>query len=135
MAVSLPHVDVDAVRDAVRDLSRDLDVSRLEVPRLSVIRDELARLELPSADDVRRELERFERDLPDVGRLLHRPAKSTPWLQAPSTAIMLGAVALVAGVVAGGILAWLYQPERGVQRRKALRRRMHKFQRKVQHQL
>lgn len=146
MAVRLPHVDADAVRDAVRDLSRDLDMSRLDVP-LNVIRGELARLELPSADDVRRELgrlelpsasdvrrefERFERELPDVGRLLHR-SKPTPWLQRPSTAVGLGVAALVAGAVVGGLLAWLYQPERGLRRRKALRRRLHRLQRNIQH--
>ena len=125
----LPSVDAEAVREAVRDLSRDVDLSRL-----SAIRDDLSQLELPSASDLRRELDRFDVDLPDVGRILRRqPPKPTPWLQMPSTALALGAVALVAGVVAGGVLAWLFQPDRGVERRKAVRRRLHRLQRSIQH--
>ena len=125
----LPSVDTEAVREAVRDLSRDVDLSRL-----SAIRDDLSQLELPSASDLRRELDRFDVDLPDVGRILRRqPPKPTPWLQMPSTALALGAVALVVGVVAGGVLAWLFQPDRGVERRKAVRRRLHRLQRSIQH--
>ena len=140
----LPSVDTEAVRDAVRDLSRDVDLSRLsairddlaqlDLPSASDLRRELAQLELPSASDLRRELDRFDVELPDVGRILRRqPPKPTPWLQMPSTALALGAVALVAGVVAGGVLAWLFQPDRGVERRKAVRRRLHRLQRSIQH--
>lgn len=143
----MPHLDAETVRDVMRDLSKDIDVSRL-----SGIRDDLARMDLPSAADVRRELDRhdiqgtltdlregigrIDRDafdqLPVVGRVLGRPTPR-PWLQAPTTAVVLGAAVLIAGAVLGGVLAWLYQPGAGVQRRKAVRRRLRKLQRTIQH--
>ena len=48
-------------------------------------------------------------------------------------AVVMGAVALLAGAALGGVLAWLYQPNVGVQRRKAVRRRLHRLQRQIQH--
>jgi len=155
----LPHVDPDTMRDVVRDLSRDLDMSRLtairddlghvdlpsaddlrrelgrlDLPSADDLRRELGRLDLPSADDFRRELRRFERDLPDVGKLIGRPRRRAVFVLPTLTpAVVMGAVALLAGAALGGVLAWLYQPNVGVQRRKAVRRRLHRLQRQIQH--
>ena len=140
----MPQVDPEALREVVRDLSLDLDRSRLsairddlgriELPTVGDLRDELARLELPRAGDVRRELQRFERDMPDVGRFLGRPARRAAFaLPAITPALVFGAVALLAGSALGGVLAWLYQPGAGPQRRKAARRRLHRLQRSIQH--
>jgi len=155
----LPHVDQDTMRDVVRDLSRDLDMSRLtairddlghvdlpsaddlrrelgrlDLPSADDLRRELGRLDLPSADDFRRELRRFERDLPDVGKLIGRPRRRAVFVLPTLTpAVVMGAVALLAGAALGGVLAWLYQPNVGVQRRKAVRRRLHRLQRQIQH--
>ena len=155
----LPHVDQDTMRDVVRDLSRDLDMSRLtairddlghvdlpsaddlrrelgrlDLPSADDLRRELGRLDLPSAEDLRRELRRFERDLPDVGKLIGRPRRRAVFVLPTLTpAVVMGAVALLAGAALGGVLAWLYQPNVGVQRRKAVRRRLHRLQRQIQH--
>jgi len=140
----LPHVDPDTMRDVVRDLSRDLDMSRLtairddlghvDLPSADDLRRELGRLDLPSAEDLRRELRRFERDLPDVGKLIGRPRRRAVFVLPTLTpAVVMGAVALLAGAALGGVLAWLYQPNVGVQRRKAVRRRLHRLQRQIQH--
>jgi len=155
----LPHVDQDTMRDVVRDLSRDLDMSRLtairddlghvdlpsaddlrrelgrlDLPSADDLRRELGRLDLPSADDFRRELRRFERDLPDVGKLIGRPRRRAVFVLPTLTpAVVMGAVALLAGAALGGVLAWLYQPNVGVQRRKAVRRRLHRLRRQIQH--
>jgi hypothetical protein len=143
-ALRLPQVDTDMLRDVVRDLSRDLDTSRLaglreelghfDVHRADDLRRELAKLDLPSAGDLRREFHRLERDLPDVGRRLARPARRAAFsLPTITPTIVMGSVALLAGVAMGGVLAWLYQPGVGVRRRKAVRRRRHRLQRKIQH--
>ena len=144
----LPQVDGDTLRDVMhelsRDLSRDLDMSRLttlrddlghiDLHRGDDLRRELAKLDLPSAGDVRRELHRLERDLPDVRRRLARPARRAAFaLPTITPTVVLGSVALMAGVAMGGVLAWLYQPGVGVQRRKAVRRRLHRLQRRIQH--
>ena len=83
---------------------------------------------------MRRELQRFERDLPDVGKLIGRPQAPAMFVLPTITpTVVFGAVALLAGAALGGVLAWLYQPGAGVQRRKAVRRRLHKLQRSIQH--
>ena len=139
----LPQVDADTLRDVMRDLSRDLDMSRLNALRDDLghidlhrgddLRRELAKLDLPSAGDLRRELHRLERDLPDVRGRLARPARAAFALPTITPTVVLGSVALMAGVAMGGVLAWLYQPGVGVQRRKAVRRRLHRLQRRIQH--
>jgi hypothetical protein len=66
--------------------------------------------------------------------MLGRPARKAAFtLPVITPAVILGGVALLAGAALGGVLAWLYQPGAGVQRRKAVRRRLRKLQRTVQH--
>ena len=140
----LPQVDADTIREVARDLSRDLDRSRLstlrddilglDLPSADDLRHELARLDLPSAGDLRRELQRLERDLPDLGKRFGRPAgRAAIALPTITPTVVMGAVALLAGATLGGVMAWLYQPGAGVKRRKAVRRRLHKLQRSIQH--
>ncbi len=139
--LKFPHVDTEAMLDAVRDLSRDIDTSRLVA-----LRDDLGRLELPRTDDLRRELDRLDLPdiskldlpditrLPDISRLLGRPARKAAFtLPVITPAVVLGGVMLLAGAALGGVLAWLYQPGLGVQRRRAVRRRLRKLQRMAQH--
>jgi hypothetical protein len=133
--LKFPHVDTEAMLDVVRDLSRDLDTSRLVA-----LRDDLGKLELPHTDDLRREFDKLDLrdisklDLPHLNKLLGRPARKAAWaLPVVTPAVVLGAVMLVAGAALGGMLAWLYQPDAGVQRRKAVRRRLRKMQRMIQH--
>jgi|GEM_PF-3971678 len=148
--LKFPHIDTEAMLDAMRDLSRDIDTSRLvalrddisklELPRAEDLRrgldrldmPDISKLELPRAEDLRRELDRL--DLPDLGRLLGRPARKAAFtLPVMTPAVVLGGVMLLAGAALGGVLAWLYQPGVGVQRRKGVRRRLRKLQRMVQH--
>jgi len=125
----VPQVDTDAIRDVVRDLSRDLDRSHL-----TALRDELRGFDLPSVDDLRHDLQRLERDLPDLGKRFGRPARRAAFaLPVITPTVVLGAAALLAGATLGSVLAWLYQPGVGVKRRKAVRRRLHKLQRSIQH--
>ncbi len=145
----LPHVDTEPLRDVVRDL-RELDMSRL-----TALRADLAERDLPTAADLRRELERIDLsatlgDLREgIGRIdlphldLERPHLAVPALRrllglphrrgSLGPALALGVVVLVVGAVVGGVLAWLLHPQAGPRRRKALRRRLVRFQRKVQH--
>lgn len=147
----LPQVDTRPVKAAVRDL-RDIDLSRL-----STLREDLAERDLPA--DLRRELERIDlrqeldrldlsgtvrdlraelqtgigrldRELPQVRRVLGRSAPRTVRV-GPGLAV--GVFLLVGGLVAGGLVAWLLHPTAGAARRKALRRRLHRLQRRIQH--
>jgi hypothetical protein len=145
----LPHVDTDPLREVVRDL-RELDMTRL-----TAIRDDLAERDRPTAADLRRELERIDLsatlgdlregirgiDLPHLH--LERPSLANATLRrllglpqrrgSIGPALALGVVVLVVGAAVGGVLAWLLHPEAGPRRRKAVRRRLARFQRKVQH--
>ena len=127
----LPQVDADALRDVVRDLSRDLDRSRL-----TALRDDLSR---PRPAYRGRPATRvcppgparapgtcggssidWSGTCPTSGRHIGRPARRAAFVLPTITpTVVLGAVALMAGAALGGVLAWLYQPGVGVQRRKA----------------
>jgi hypothetical protein len=145
----LPNVDTDTLRAAVRDL-RELDMSRL-----AALRDDVAERDLPTAADLRRELERIDLSA-TLGDLRHglagielshlgleRPHFAVSWLRrlfglpqrrgSLGPALALGVGVMVVGAVAGGVLAWLMHPDHGPRRRKAVRRRFHRLQRKVQH--
>ncbi|MCY7417055.1 MAG: hypothetical protein LH650_00910, partial [Chloroflexi bacterium] len=154
-----PHVDTEALLDAVRDLSRDIDTSRLvalrddlgklELPHTDDLRRELDRLDLPDLsklelpdlsklelpDISKLELPDISKlELPDLGRLIGRPARRAAWsLPVVTPAVVAAAVIVLAGAAVGGVLAWLYQPGCGAQRRKAVRRRLRKVQRMAQH--
>jgi hypothetical protein len=139
----LGRLDLPSADDLRRELGRlDLpsagdvrrELGRLDLPSAGDVRRELGRLDLPSPGDVRRELQRFERDLPDIGRFIGRPRRRALFVLPTITpTVVLGSAALLAGAALGGVLAWLYQPGAGPQRRKALRRRLHKLQRSIQH--
>ncbi len=136
----LPQVDADPLRDVMREL-RDVDLSRL-----SALRDELGERERAGVTDLRREFERLDLggawgdlreglgrldlEMPQVRRLFGRPARPGISL---GPALALGVVVLVGGAVVGGLLAWLLHPEAGPGRRKAVRRRLHRLQRRIQH--
>ncbi len=121
-ALKVPQVDTDTMRDIIRDVSRDLS-REVDLSRLAGLKDELGRLDLSRVGDLR-----------DVRRRIGRPDPRIAWSAPTITpAVVLGSAMVIAGVVLGGVLAWLYQPGVGRERRFALRRRLHRMQRSLQH--
>ncbi len=151
--LQLPRVDASAIRDRVRDI----DLSRLsdlgdEIRRLDLA-DEVKRLDIdalrhldldalrhlgdgaarPDIDLAQlRESPVVRRALRAIGR---EPRKRNLWssIQAPplSATIVSGAVIVLVGAALGGLVAWLYQPGKGDQRRARIRRKVGRIVRKV----
>lgn len=147
--VKLPWVDTNALAERLRDV----DLSRLaelgdELRKLDVAEgirqidvDALKRLDLDGLRHLAEGIERPEVDLPDlaeipgvrqVQRMLGMEPKPNLWRSltgAPpaGATIIAGAVIVLAGAALGAVLAWLYQPGKGEQRRTRLRRRLKRF--------
>jgi hypothetical protein len=131
-ADGLKGLDVDALRRLDIDSLRRLDVDalrRFDLDALRHLGDGVERPELdlgPLRDSalVRR-----------VQRALGREPKRNLWssLSMPSLSatFFAGAVVVLAGAAIGGLVAWLYQPGKGDQRRARIGRRLKRVARKV----
>jgi hypothetical protein len=116
---------------------RSLDVDalkRLDIEQLRHLGDGVERPEIdlaPLRDSalVRR-----------VQRALGREPKRNLWSSLPAApplgaTVVAGAMIVLAGAAIGGLVAWLYQPGKGEQRRADVRRRLGRVRRKVQRAL
>lgn len=141
--LQLPHVDANALRERVRDI----DLSRLadlgeELQRLDLA-DSLKGLDLDALRHLGEGKAPPELDLAAVRdsaivrrvqRALGREPKRNLWsMSMPplSATLLAGAVIVLAGALVGGLVAWLYQPGKGDQRRAKLRRKVKRVVRKV----
>jgi hypothetical protein len=149
--LQLPRIDADALRERVRDI----DLSRLadlgdELRRLdlgeglrSLDIDALRRLDLEQLRHLGDGMERPELDLAPlreselvrrVQRALGREPKRSLWsmpMPSLSATVLAGTLIVLAGAAIGGVVAWLYQPGKGEQRRAGVRRRLGRVKRKV----
>jgi hypothetical protein len=159
--LQLPRIDADALRDRVRDVDlsrladlgdelrhldlaegiRSLDVDALR--RLDL--DALRRLDLDALRHLGDIVERPDVDFAALrdsalarrvqGALGRGVPKRNAWdaLSAPppSATLLAGTVIVVGGALVGGLVAWLYQPGKGEQRRARIRRRLGRVVRKV----
>ncbi|MBX3031400.1 MAG: hypothetical protein KF809_14730 [Chloroflexi bacterium] len=138
MALKLPRVDADSLRELVRDVdlsrlaelrddlardARDLDLTRL--------RDDLSRVDL-AGELRRRDIELPRVELPSVDRLLGRDAARTGIaLPAARPAILAALGIILAGALLGGLAAYFLQPGAGERRRAAVRKQVRRVLRKV----
>jgi hypothetical protein len=155
--LQLPRIDAEALRERVRDvdLSRLADLGE-ELRRLDLgegIRsldvDAIKRLDLDQLRHLGDGLERPEIDLAPlrdsavvrrVQRALGREPKRNLWSSLPAVptmgaTVLAGAMIVLAGAAIGGVVAWLYQPGKGEQRRAEVRRRLGRIRRKAQRAL
>lgn len=140
MALKLPRVDADSLRDLVRevDLSRlaelrdDLvrDARDIDLQRL---RDDLGRVDL-AGELRRRDIELPRVELPSVDRLLGRETARAGALPIRS-AVLAGLGIVVAGALLGGLAAYFFQPGAGERRRAAVRKQVRRVLRKVKRTL
>ena len=142
--LQLPRVDANTLRERMRDI---------DLSRLADLGEELQRLDLADSlkgldlDALRRlgdgkppELDLAAvRDSAVVRRVqqaLGREPKRNLWssMSMPplSATLLAGAIIVLGGALIGGLVAWLYQPGKGDQRRSRLRRKVKRVIRKVQ---
>ena len=122
--VDLPRLDLDRLdlEGARRDLGRmrsslgnDIAKFELDVPRVDLPHLDLPHVDLPHVN------------LPDLDQLLGRKRRSP----GPSGGVLVGVVALLAGLVAGAVLAYFLNPSKGARRRRSARRRLGRIKRRV----
>ncbi len=138
MALKLPRVDAETVRDAIRDV----DLSRIAEIRddlvqdardvdLSQVRDDLGRVDL-AAELRKLDLELPHIEIPSVDRLLGRAvARDGLGLPAARPAILAGLAVIVAGLLLGGLAAYFFQPGAGARRRAAVKKQARRVARKI----
>lgn len=141
--LQLPRVDANTLRERMRDI----DLSRLadlgeELQRLDLA-DSLKGLDLDALRHLGDGKDLGELDLAPlrdspvvrrVQRALGREPRRNLWsMSMPplSATLLAGAVIVLGGALIGGLVAWLYQPGKGDQRRAKLRRKVKRVVRKV----